>query len=163
MGKTQLAVEFARRHKNDFTAILWVNGQSRETVLHSMVSILSRLPGIQGFKDEFAEESIEEKASHTLRWLSMNENSKWLLVFDNVDHDGENICDSFPPADHGSILITTRHAKLARLGIYQQIRRLHTEEAMQLLVNCSGYEIAREKSAPTVNNGKVLSGIPFSL
>ncbi|GLA38505.1 hypothetical protein AnigIFM63309_005802 [Aspergillus niger] len=152
MGKTQLAVEFARRHKNDFTAVLWVNGQSRETVLHSMVSILSRLPGIQGFKDGFAEESIEEKASHTLRWLSMNENSKWLLVFDNVDHDGENICDSFPPADHGSILITTRHAKLARLGNYQQIRRLPTEEAMQLLVNCSGYEIAREKSAPTVKN-----------
>ncbi|KAL2009432.1 hypothetical protein VTN00DRAFT_5239 [Thermoascus crustaceus] len=51
------------------------------------------------------------------QWLARNKNSKWLLIFDNIDQylatddpDGESydITEFFPSADHGSIIITTR-------------------------------------------------------
>src|SRR4051794_152253 len=45
MGKTQLAIHFAQYHKDDFTAIFWLSGKSRETLLQSLSSVLPRLPG----------------------------------------------------------------------------------------------------------------------
>jgi ATP/maltotriose-dependent transcriptional regulator MalT len=45
VGKTQLASRFARDHKDKFTAILWLNGKGRETLLQSLASVFPRLPG----------------------------------------------------------------------------------------------------------------------
>ena len=44
MGKAQLAIRFARDHKYDFTAVFWLNGKSRETLLQTLSSVLPRLP-----------------------------------------------------------------------------------------------------------------------
>jgi hypothetical protein len=44
IGKTQLAIRFARDHKDDFTSIFWLNGKSQETLLQSLSSVLLRLP-----------------------------------------------------------------------------------------------------------------------
>jgi adenylylsulfate kinase-like enzyme len=38
MGKTQLCVEYARQHKEDFTAIFWLDGSSRDSLRHCLAS-----------------------------------------------------------------------------------------------------------------------------
>lgn len=85
MGKTQLAIRFARDHKNDFTAIFWFSGKDRDTLLQLLSFALNRLPG-QGWDREATDEGeVEQRARHMLRWLALEGNSRWLIVFDNID------------------------------------------------------------------------------
>jgi tetratricopeptide (TPR) repeat protein len=148
IGKTQLAIRFARMHKDDFTAIFWLNGKDRGTLVQSLASVLPKLPGTDYIGNPENEEVAEQQARQTLKWLAADGNSKWLLIFDNIGwyssryaqgREGYDIAEFFPPADHGSIIITTRLAQLRELGKSYPVKKLSTEEAVELLINSSGY------------------------
>jgi hypothetical protein len=85
IGKTQLAVRFARDHKNDFTAIFWLSGKDRGTVLQSLSSVLPRLPGQFRTDEAINDGDVEQQARQVLRWLALEGNSRWLIIFDNID------------------------------------------------------------------------------
>ena len=149
IGKTQLAIRFARIHKYDFTAIFWLNGKDRETLIRSLVAIAPTLPEAQipsvaiGNTEDSNE--LERRAEKVLRWLATEGNSRWLLIFDNVDQYPEiendnayDVSEFFPPADHGSIIITTRLPRLIELGISHPVPKLNTEEAVKLLIKSTG-------------------------
>ena len=62
----------------------------------------------------------------------------WLLIFDNVDRefsprngdpDAYDMRQYFSGADHGSVLITTRLARLEQLGEPQQLGRVDEKQA----------------------------------
>jgi hypothetical protein len=125
MGKTQLAIRFARDHKDDFTAIFWLSGKSQDTLLQSLSSVLPRLPGHAQTIKATNKEEIEQHARQVQQWLAIPGNSRWLLIFDNIDQyspvhggsgDGYDIYEFFPKPDHGSILITSRMQSLTELG-----------------------------------------------
>jgi adenylylsulfate kinase-like enzyme len=44
MGTTQLAVAFARRHQQRFSAILWLDGSSIDQLKSSLAAVASRIP-----------------------------------------------------------------------------------------------------------------------
>jgi hypothetical protein len=67
MGKTQLAIRFAQDYKNDFTAIFWLSGKDRGTLLQSLSSVLPRLPGQSQNIEVTNEEEVEQQARHVLR------------------------------------------------------------------------------------------------
>jgi hypothetical protein len=71
-------------------------------------------------------------------WLAQEDNSQWLLIFDNVDRDysgykpdpnAYDVAQYFSGADHGSVLITTRLAKLEQLGDSQQLGKVDQDQA----------------------------------
>jgi hypothetical protein len=143
IGKTQLAIRFARSHKDNFTAIFWLSGKDRGTLLQSLSSVLSRLPGQSQNHKAANEESMEERARHVLRWLALEGNSRWLIIFDNIDQylpvtgatsDAYDMTEFFPTADHGSILLTSRLQGLTELGKSFQLNRLDSKDAIQLLL-----------------------------
>jgi hypothetical protein len=144
MGKTQLAIRFARNHKNDFTAIFWLGGKNRGTLLQSLSSVMPRLPGQSQNIGVTNEEEVEQQARHVLQWLALEGNSRWLIILDNIDQyssihsDGYDISEFFPTADHGSILITSRLQRLTELGKSFPIQRLESKDAIQLLIQSSG-------------------------
>ena len=147
MGKTQLAIRFARNHKNDFTAIFWLSGKDRDMLLQSLSSVLPRLPGQSQNIEAIKEEEVEQRARIVLRWLALERNSRWLIIFDNIDQyspihggvrDEYDIGEFFPKADHGSILITSRLQGLTELGGSFPVQRLESEDAIQLLLQSSG-------------------------
>ena len=37
MGKTQLAIKYAKRHKNDYSAMFWLNIKDRDAVRQSFI------------------------------------------------------------------------------------------------------------------------------
>lgn len=85
MGKTQLAIRFARDHRDDFTAIFWLSGKDRNALLQSLGFALNRLSG-QGWDSEATNDrEVEQRAGHMLRWLALDGNSRWLIIFDNID------------------------------------------------------------------------------
>jgi hypothetical protein len=138
MGKTQLAIRFARDRKNDFSAIFWLSGKDRSTLLQSLSSVLPRLPGQSQSIEGIREEEVEQRARTVLWWLALEGNSRWLIIFDNIDQyapihggvlDEYDIVEFFPTADHGSILITSRLQGLTELGRSFPVQRLESENA----------------------------------
>ncbi|KAJ5773565.1 hypothetical protein N7457_008461 [Penicillium paradoxum] len=147
MGKTQLAIRLARDHKDDFTGIFWLSGKDRNTLLQSLSSALNRLPGQLGDSEATNDQDVEQRARVMLRWLASAGNSRWLIIFDNIDTyspssspggDGYDIGEFFPAADHGSILITSRLQELTELGGNFPVRKLDSHNTIQLLLQSSG-------------------------
>ena len=71
-------------------------------------------------------------------WLVQPDNTAWLLIFDNVDReydpcgadpDAYDIKRYLSGADHGSVLITTRLARLEQLGDSQQLGKVDRRQA----------------------------------
>jgi hypothetical protein len=146
MGKTQLAIRFARDHADDFNAIFWLSGKDRGTLLQSLSLILPRLPGQSHTCAAMNDEEIEQRARDVLKWLAIKGNSRWLIIFDNIDQyspfngpiDGAyDLAEFFPGADHGSILITSRLQRLTELGKSFPIHKLDSKDAIQLLLQSS--------------------------
>jgi hypothetical protein len=122
MGKTQLAVAFARKYHDKFSAVLWFDGSSIDRLKQSFVAIACELPQTELMAD--VAESLQVGKVDTdvvvrgvLAWLSLSSNKHWLLILDNVDRDWNtterdplayNAKEYFPRADHGSILVTSR-------------------------------------------------------
>ncbi|KAJ5635765.1 uncharacterized protein N7484_009078 [Penicillium longicatenatum] len=176
MGKTQLAVRFAREHKHDFTTVLWLNGKDRDTLLQSFSSTLSRLPGHSQNHEAINNEELEGRAKQVLRWLATDGNSRWLLIFDNIDQyspidsdidGGYDIGTFFPPADHGFILITSRLLGLTELGRSFPVRKLDLTDAIQLLSQNCGLTTNTTKdleSSPDILTlSSRLDGLPLAI
>jgi hypothetical protein len=120
-----------------------MSGKTRETLLQALSSVLPRLPGQAQTIIATNTEEIEQQAGQVLQWLATSGNSRWLLIFDNIDQyspvhggpgDGYDINEFFPKADHGSILITSRLQSLTELGKSFPIQRLESKDAIQLLL-----------------------------
>ncbi|KAF3012740.1 hypothetical protein E8E15_004199 [Penicillium rubens] len=177
IGKTQLAIRFARDHRDDFTAIFWLHGKDRDALLQSLSFALNRLPEKYWDRETINDEDVEQRARQMLRWLGLDGNSRWLIIFDNVDRyhpfdssisDGYDIAEFFPKADHGSILITSRLQGLTELGEPFPVRRLDSHSSIQLLLQSSGVSL-RNTTSKLDSNSDVLAlanrlyGLPLAI
>lgn len=146
IGKSQLAIEFAKKHRSDYTAVLWLNAKTEDTLKRSFAANASRLPKrslsqelLDGPQDEGALKSI---LLQMRMWLDLPGNDRWLLIFDNVDNPkipdnkrehAYDIRSYFPEAHQGSILVTTRWRTL-RLGHLVEVAKLsEVDEGISLL------------------------------
>lgn len=162
MGKTQLAIRFARDHKDDFSAIFWLSGKDRDTLLQSLSSVFPRLLGQSQADGAMSDEEVEQRARDVLKWLAKKGNSRWLIIFDNIDQyspfndsigDAYDLVEFFPGADHGSILITSRLQRLTELGKSFPIQKLDFQEAIQLLLQSSRLSIKNTNKELESNPG----------
>lgn len=105
VGKTQLAIAYARRHQSAYSSIFWLNATSEATLNFSFRRV-AEIVFDQQSVTEFEDEAILEGVR---RWLSRHDNTSWLMIFDNYDkpHTYE-IEKYYPTATYGSIIVTTR-------------------------------------------------------
>ena len=150
IGKTQLAIAYAREYKNIYSAIIWLNGDSHDSLLQSLSSFAA-YAGIAGNLDKASEvakddQEIFRTARTVLDWLALEENHKWLMIFDNVDRDYRAGTEDrqafaieayFPATDHGAILITTRLPHLRTLGEDTKVSTTTEEQSLQILARSS--------------------------
>jgi hypothetical protein len=92
IGKTQLAVEFARQHHRRFSAVFWLGGRSEDTLKPSIASCASRIPHGQIVETSrtYAADSgadVDVVVKDVMAWLARPDNTVWLLIFGNVDRD----------------------------------------------------------------------------
>ena len=126
------------------------------------LAAFSRHAGIGGVPDPKAKVAqqapdIEAEVEVVLRWLALERNQRWLMILDNVDRDvtadegdtqAYDVTSFLTPADHGSILITSRLSALGEIGASTEVGRLSSEQALKLLSDRSGL---RPSSAGIVN------------
>lgn len=143
IGKTQLSLHFARRHKKTYTACVFIDGSSIIAVKASFREFAAKLPGNHGSRDKAEEKEDDDAAiQRVLDWLSLDDNRHWLLIFDNVDLDYHSpsrdeqafdVQDFIPRADHGSVIITTRLRSLEDLGSGKNLGGLDQSASQKLL------------------------------
>lgn len=126
IGKTQLCIEFMRRHQEKYSAVFWLDGSSEDALQRSFIDVVTRLPTaevppalIQAA--ERASPDYRLIVQGVLDWLSLPSNRRWLLVIDNVDRDhtatvkdplAYDVKQYRPAADHGNLLVTGRLSTL---------------------------------------------------
>ena len=80
VGKTRVAVEYARRYSNDYTALLFITADSPGSLQTSLANLCGAL--VLNLPERDAREQ-EVQVAAALRWL--REHSGWFLIIDNVD------------------------------------------------------------------------------
>lgn len=100
IGKTQIAIEYAYRYASEYTAIFWVQAETMESIVFSMLGIakLLELP----IEQKTDQQAIITAVQH---WLATH--GQWLLIWDNLD-DLELPWHLSFPTRQGATLITTR-------------------------------------------------------
>ncbi|KAF2816881.1 FabD/lysophospholipase-like protein [Mytilinidion resinicola] len=174
MGKTQLAVEFARRHHRKFSSVFWLDGRTEDSLKQSIATCASRIPEGQIAESSRAcsatgDGDIDAVVRDVEGWLSLPDNTDWLMVFDNVDRDSErrdadpdayNVTRYLSGADHGSVLVTTRLANLEQLGGSRKLGKLSKDQAQAVFRQRYG------GTCDTVNSEallKLLHGLPLAI
>jgi hypothetical protein len=113
VGKTQTAVEYAHRHRNDYQVVLWVGADTREALVAGFVRIAELL----GLPEKAAQDQNLAIAAVARR---LENTSGWLLILDNAD-DPKLVEDFLPPNSLGHILLTSRAQVFDHLGIANPI------------------------------------------
>jgi hypothetical protein len=149
IGKTQLAVEFARRHHRQFSSVFWLDGRSKDTLKRSIAGHASKIP--QGQIVETSRTYTDDSSADVnavvrdvMAWLARPDNTTWLLIFDNVDReyraqggdpDAYDVRRYLSGADHGSVLVTTRLARLEQLGDSQQLGKVSKQQGRSIFTS----------------------------
>jgi hypothetical protein len=151
MGKTQLAITYATRHKEKYTAIFWLNANDEDSLKLSFRNIaqqiLRRHPSTTLLANVNLDENRDQVVDAVKDWLDLPKNGRWLMIYDNYDNpkvpgnldsSAVNIRQFLPGSDHGSVIITTRWSQVS------QGRRIHVQklakvgESLEILSNTSG-------------------------
>jgi NB-ARC domain len=108
IGKTQLAINYAKRHCTSYSSIFWLNATSQSTLNSSLRDVANRILPPETFS-KLDDDQLRIQVSN---WLSELDNTHWLLILDNYDDpDQYNLTKYYPSVAHGSIIITTRQPR----------------------------------------------------
>jgi len=169
IGKTQLALEYAYRHALSYSAVFWIEAETEETVISSLLhsAELLQLPERQQTDQQRLVQAVQ-------RWLSSH--SGWLLIWDNLEKLELLHC-FLPAVRQGAILITTRNPALGTLAVGMDLLPMGREEGMlfvlrraKVLSPTATWEQVRQcaRDAPTDYAAAqalvtVLGGLPLAL
>ena len=126
IGKTQTAVEYAYRCRDEYHDVLWVDAATHDTLIASFRDLAHPLNLPE--KDE-QDQNITVKAVE--RWLEQHDH--WLLIVDNADD--LVLADKFlPTGDKGHILLTTRAQAPGTLANGIDVEEMEEDEGILLLL-----------------------------
>jgi tetratricopeptide (TPR) repeat protein len=153
IGKTQLALAFAARHFDLYTAGFWLPAENPTALAVAFADLARelRLP-------EADDPDQRRRTEAVRRWLASPQSGLWLLVFDNAERR-EDVAPYLPAGRRGHVLITSRNPEWRPLAKAVKIRRLPRKESMKLL--CQGLDGADEQAAAAL--AEELGDLPLAL
>jgi ATP/maltotriose-dependent transcriptional regulator MalT len=151
MGKTQLAITYARRHKEKYTAIFWLNANDENSLKLSFRDVAQQVlryhPSTSILSSVDQDKDLDQVVSIVKAWLDFAENTRWLMIYDNFDNpktpgnsddSAVDIRQFLSRSDHGSIIITTRSSQV-RQGTRIHVQKLpDIKEGLEIVSNMSG-------------------------
>ncbi|KAF2791049.1 TPR-like protein [Melanomma pulvis-pyrius CBS 109.77] len=161
VGKTQIALQYANRHRQLYRNIFWVTADNVINMGQSFREI-AKLLGLSQTEQEMQDTNgcmVKVK-----NWLTEASDS-WLLIFDNADNL-EVLRHAWPTNGEGSVLLTTRDASAvhspASKGFH--VQPFNDTDGSEVLLKLVGLD-----SASTSNRDKAvaitksLGGLPLAL
>ncbi|KAH6658616.1 kinesin light chain 1 [Truncatella angustata] len=174
IGKTQLAVAYMKRFRDEYSAIFWFNIKDEASIQLSFTrvatQILQQHPNashLRGLDLQNNDHMIEAVKA----WLSLPGNTRWLAVYDNYDNPrltnhsndrGIDIHRFLPSSYQGSIVITTRLSQVD-IGHRIQIKKLESiYDCLKVLSETSGRTIPLD-DMDAKGLVEELDGLPLAL
>jgi tetratricopeptide (TPR) repeat protein len=147
VGKTQIALEYAYRHKSHYQYVFWISAVDQAKLLSGFGSIAkaTRCVNLTSIQQP------DEAAKSVLKWLEITE--KCLLVIDNLDDFA--IVDGYLPSTTSAVhtLITTRNKFSNRIPAEGfEIMTMGPEESVEFLT--------QRIKLPNSQSSQVLSEAP---
>ena len=153
IGKTQLAIAYTKEHRDDYSAIFWLDIKDELSVKQSYSRLARRIlqehssaSRLSGITDD---SKPDEVVAAVKRWLDYPKNTRWLMVFDNYDNPKVpsnmdagmvDISQFLPEAHHGSVIVTTRSSKVS-IGQRQKLGKMEDiRDSLQILSDTSHRE-----------------------
>ena len=162
IGKTRLAVEYAWRSGNRYTALWFVRADSPENLRRNLAALAGpELLNMQEWEDQ-----VEEKAVAAVkRWL--REHPGWLMILDNVDtpEAADAVLQALASLFSGRVLITSRLTNWPASVQKQELYKLSREEAARFLLHRTdgGREPAADDAARAADLAERVDGLPLAL
>lgn len=126
VGKTQTAVEYAHRYRDQYQAVLWAGAETRISLLADFGKLAAALQ-----LPEHEAQDQEVLVAAVKRWLLAHAN--WLLILDNAD-DLQLAADFLPLGAKGHMLLTTRAQALGTLARSLPVEEMGSQEGTLLLL-----------------------------
>ena len=147
IGKTQLTIMYAKRHKNSYSAIFWLNVKDEDSLKQSFIKVAKQI--LREHPSANIKGDLDEVINAVKAWLSLPNNTRWLMIYDNYDNPklpgitnpaAVNINKFLPESYQGSIIITTRSSQV-KIGHPIRVRKLeNVSDSLEILSNVSRRE-----------------------
>ena len=107
IGKTQLTVAYAKRHKESYSAVFWLNIKDEDSLKQSFAKVAKQIlrehPLASRLSSVDIKENLDEVIDAVKAWLSLPNNTRWLMIYDNYVLNGprglySKECDCLPSA-----------------------------------------------------------------
>ena len=168
VGKTQIAIQYALRHRDMYTSILWLDATSAASLQQSLAQVINSVKELSG--DAKGDTQMEELVRQARIWLSKETNKDWLLLADNYggmpspsDPDDSSTFDLLkflPQRMHGNVIVTCRTAQ-PTIGSNLYVQPLIDEKlALQILLKRADHV---EANSSAIKLAKRLAGLPLAL
>lgn len=149
-GKTQVALEYCRRARNNgkYAGIFWVDAASEVLLRRSLENIAEVIKPCGRIFD-----GIDQVIAFVNQELEYRI-TPWLIVLDNHDDPTSfpNILD-FLPSVNGHVLFTTRHADVMRHGTPISLTGMTEEESLDLFF----HRVQCNRTDQTIPHAKEIS------
>jgi transcriptional regulator with XRE-family HTH domain len=163
IGKTQVIVEYAYRHMDEYGTVLWVRADTLQTLNASflMLAHLLNLPD----KENGDQQRV---VAAVMDWLHTHK--RWLLILDNAD-DLEQVMAFLPRYGEGQTVLTTRADATGSNIKGIEIDTLEQGEGALLMLRRAkllneeqGLDQASEKECRDAEHiSELLGGLPLAL
>jgi len=128
IGKTQTAIEYAYRYREEYHYVLWINAATHDTIITSVLELAAYLHLPQ-------HQNQNQIVADVKAWFAVH--GAWLLIFDNVED--LTLVEAFlPSGGKGHLLLTTRAQPPGTLGNAITVERMDMQEGMLLLLRRAG-------------------------
>ncbi|KAN0077383.1 HET domain containing protein [Elaphomyces granulatus] len=176
IGKTQLTVAYAKRHRDNYSAIFWLNSKDQDSLKGSFVKVAKRIlrehPSVSRLSSVDIKGNLDEVIDAVKVWLDLPNNTRWLMIYDNYnnpklpgnkDPSAVDIGEFLPESSQGSVIIITRSSQVGKIGHPVEIRKLEdVHDSLEILSNASGRK-GLINNPDAVRLAQELDGLPLAL
>jgi len=150
IGKTQLALEYAYRHIEEYGVIWWVMSEDTAVLSQDYAFLAEKLELLK----EGEKTGIQIDTAR--RWLEAN--AGWLLIFDNAQNP-EDLHKYLPRKGSGHVIVTSRNQNWESLAEPLEVLEFERSESIEFLETRTG--LKDEKTADALADA--LGDLPLAL
>ncbi|GAA2625195.1 FxSxx-COOH system tetratricopeptide repeat protein [Paractinoplanes durhamensis] len=126
VGKSQIATEYAYRHRADYDVVWFVPSEQPAQILRALMELGQRLGLSTG------QEANTAVAAVTAALQAGHPYASWLLIFDNAE-TLETVQPYLPTGGTGKVLVTSRNEQWTGVAVTLEIGVFAREESIALL------------------------------